>query len=388
VGARSVGTDGAKAGVERIRSLLESDGLRVTLDTFRAPLHTLYDGPALIALALLILAAGAFFGPVSWTPAAAFFMALVLIPLVGDLLAIPVNMDMILPKVPAENVEADIVGHGKGRILLIAHHDTQWATFIFSPGFLPFARLFFLLAYAGFFGLFTATAVAGLWRLPWAHAAIAPLGLVLLITIAVLRCAFAGRAPLLGANDNASGVAVATAVALAIRQDVKEGRLAEQGASLSLLLTGAEEVGERGMLHWVRKNHPPRGETAFVNLDNVAGGTLRFLESEGMILPLRSHPSLVRLARATARNWPGELEKGEPLLLPTDAMWPISLGYAAITFIGQEKDGRIPDYHQVTDQPDRIDAVHLARVTDIVHDYVFALWKEASDMSVEVGSRP
>lgn len=379
MGPRCVGTEGAEEGARRIRALLEEEGLEVFEDTFRAPRHTLYDGPSLIALILLALAAAAYFGPPTFAVPSAFFMALALIPLVGELLAEGVNLDLFLPKTSARSIGAAVAGKGAGEVVLVAHMDTQWASFLFAPAFIPFTRLYFILAYIGFFGLLCVSAAYGLWHLPWAHSAIPSLAALLFVTMAVLRLAAAGLRPLEGANDNASGVAVAAAVALRIRQDVEEGRLAEDGARLTLLLTGAEEVGERGMLHWLRRTKPSRRDTVFVNLDNVGGGTLRYLEAEGMVVPLRSHPSLLRLAREVARTHPDELLKGEPLLLPTDAMWPIAMGYAAITFIGQEAGGVIPDYHQTTDRLERLDPDHLEKVADIVHAYVAALWSEATE---------
>jgi hypothetical protein len=131
------------------------------------------------------------------------------------------------------------------------------------------------------------------------------------------------------------------------------------------------------MLHWVKTHRPQPAEVVFVNLDNVAGGTLRYLEKEGMLLPLRYSPALLQVARGVAANSGGALTTGSPLLLPTDMMWTSAQGYAAITFIGQRDDGTIPNYHWPTDTVDQISMQHLAEVEDTLFAYLSAVWQEA-----------
>lgn len=361
---------------------LEDEGLQVQISSFRAPGRTLYDGPPLIGFLLILLTAGVIWGPASWRPVEVFLEWVALLPLVGELLAIPANLDLVLGKKKTENLEAEITGSGPGRVVLVAHHDTQWGSPLFHPRFLPFVRAYFLVAYACFFGLPVLSAADMVWHLPWAHALLAPLAAIFLVLLAFLRYAAAKGRHVVGANDNGSGVAVATAVALRIREAVKNGDLPKDAAKLTLFLPGAEEVGERGMLHWLRVNRPDHHATVFINIDNVGGGKLRFLRGEGMLLPLKYSPPLLRIAEEVSSQSPEDLSPGYPLLLPTDMMWAVSMGYAGITFIAQEDGGAIPNYHWHTDTIDRVSPDHMKRVEETLYQYTASVWRAAEASKV------
>lgn len=381
IGGRKAGTRGCLAAAEDLQAILGAQGLSPTTHMVRAPYRTLYDGPPLVALILLVLGAALFVGPPGWRTPLAFFMWLALVPLVGEILAVPITLDLLLSKHASPNIQARVAGDGPGEIVLVAHYDTQLASPLFAPGFIPHLRTFFLFAYLGFFGLAVAGAVYALWDVATAHLLMVPLGIILFVSMAFVRYAAGHGAQIEGANDNASGVAVAIETALLLREDVAQGALDGHGARVTLLLTTAEEVGERGMLHYLRQERPDHHGTVFVNLDNVGGGTLRYLPEEGMVMPMKAAAPLLRLAEEVASAYPGELARGFPLVLPTDLQWAFSMGYAGITFIGQTDDGQIPDYHSPEDTVARLDPEHIGRVVEIVHAFLRAVWKEAAEVA-------
>lgn len=382
LGPRRAGTAESARALSWLNGQLQGAGLAVDRQAFLAPNRTLYWGPAvtgvvLVALSVLQLTARVLVGAL-----VPFLMWVALVPLTGELLALGLNCDLILPRLLTYNLEAAVTGSGPGEIVLVAHHDTQWSSWLFHPKVGLRLRWYFAAFYLGLFGvplLSTLAAFNG-------HAVVldalgALSALLAVLTISLVVATICGQ-DVVGANDNGSGVAVALALAERAKAAVAAGEWPEDAARLRLLLTGGEEVGERGMLHWLKTHRPKPAEVVFMNLDNVAGGTLRYLESEGMVLPLRYSPALLRLARAVEASPGGALARGKPLLLPTDMMWTSAQGYAAITFIGQTADGTIPNYHWPTDTVDQISRQHLAEVEDTLFAYLTALWQEA-DRSLE-----
>ncbi|MHB1842471.1 MAG: M28 family metallopeptidase [Sulfobacillus sp.] len=381
LGPRRAGTAASARALGWLNEQLQSAGLAVERQAFLAPNRTLYWGPVATGLVLVALAVVQLSARVLVGALVPFLMWVALVPLCGELLALGLNCDLILPRLITYNLEAEVAGSGPGEIVLVAHHDTQWSSWLFHPKVGLRLRWYFAAFYLGLFGVPALATVAAFNGHAVVLAALLGLSILLAaVTASLLVAAIFGR-DVVGANDNGSGVAVAIALAQRAKQAVEAGAWPADAAKLRLLLTGGEEVGERGMLHWLKTHRPDPAQVVFINLDNVAGGTLRYLEQEGMVLPLRYAPALVRVARAVAVNARGGLFPGKPLLLPTDMMWAVAQGYAAITFIGQTDDGAIPNYHWPTDTLAEISEQHLTDVEDTLFTYLTEVWQEA-DRSV------
>lgn len=237
--------------------------------------------------------------------------------------------------------------NGKVRdIVVVAHYDTQWGTWLFAPWFRPLLQPFFYLVY-GSFGL-ALVAVLLRWAAPDASVTRVVTGIaVALVVVAVgfLQASYHTGRAVPGANDNGSGVAVALSLA------EKWAKRKEPGVRISFLFTGAEEVGLRGMHHFMKgiEGRDLAPDAAFVNLDNVGGGRLRYLLGEGMLGYQHYDPNLVALARTIAEEHDDEVLPLKNLLLPTDALAPAKAGYPVITFLATEADESIPHYHWHTD---------------------------------------
>jgi Peptidase family M28 len=104
-------------------------------------------------------------------------------------------------------------------------------------------------------------------------------------------------APEPGENDNASGVALALALA-----DHAAGRLEHFG--VHVVLTGAQKAVAQGMRTFLRRHRAEldRTRTVVVNLDEVGAGTVRWTSREGALTTLRSHAQLTGLCRALAED--------------------------------------------------------------------------------------
>lgn len=342
---------------------LHSMGYKVQTECFRAPRDTLYLGPAVVSGAFVVAAALG----VTYPWAGLLLCALFLVPLLGEMLGSSrIDFDLLLPRYPSQNlVVRRSAATGRTRTLVIsAHYDTQRASYLFHPAFKPWIQPFFYLVYASLISVpvgivmrWFVSGPAGAWLLP-----IATL-VVTLCALFLLLCRLTGRY-INGANDNGTGAGLV----LALAQHYAQRPMAD--TELIFLLTGSEEVGTRGMKHFVRNTVLDRASTQFINLDNLGGGQLHYLTGEGMLAYAPCGVDLLRAAERLAQAYPGLVRPRRNLLLPTDGLIPTLAGYQTITFLAFGSDGSLPDYHWYTDRPDRIDRELLAFTEQFLVEYL------------------
>jgi hypothetical protein len=180
----------------------------------------------------------------------------------------------------------------------------------------------------------------------------------LLIACAVgLQWALAQATP--GANDNASAVAAMLTCAEQLM-----ARLPND-VQLWLVGTGAEEVGCVGMRAFVDQHSDWSPDTTyFVNFECVGGGTLHFVQSEGVLGKVVYPPMLNELARRVAAG--GAFGGAAPvdLLAGTDGNVPARSGYPALTLISLESNGVPRNYHRPTDTVEALDIDMVVRAAD------------------------
>ena len=164
-----------------------------------------------------------------------------------------------------------------------------------------------------------------------------------------------------GANDNASGAAVAAQLAAECAAHPLEH------TEVDLLMTSCEESGLLGAQAYARAHGPEAAGTTFVNFDTVGGDVpLTYILREGG--PARywpASPRLVQLAEAIARRRP-ELGLGPAATtpgLPTDATVLRVRGWEAITFLAQWEHW-IPNYHLPSDTYENVSPEAVARVLE------------------------
>jgi hypothetical protein len=153
-----------------------------------------------------------------------------------------------------------------------------------------------------------------------------------------------------GANDNASGVA--TVLRLAERYG---GRL--EHFDVWVVFPGAEEALILGMREWIRahKSELKPEDTVFINVDMAGTGTVRWMEKEGLVLAMRYHPTLVGLCEEIGDG------RGMTSRNTTDALAARAAGFPAITITSRNALDYAPNWHQMTDTPDRIELESLDR---------------------------
>jgi len=234
---------------------------------------------------------------------------------------------------PSQNLIA-CAGHGPRRLILMAHYDSAKTFFVYHPKRVRGFRANFLLNAT----LAAALIPAAIW-LPLLARLI---GAYFLVQAALLLQRERTAPYVNGANDNASGVAVATALFLDLAAS------GPGGTELSLVLTGAEEVGAQGARAFLQQYAPPRN-TPLLNIDNVGAGVLHYATGEGMLGVRPFHGPLLQAA--------SRLRGAAPLaysLAYFDTL-PFALaGYPCLTLIRLDR-GIPPHWHWPTDTREHVD---------------------------------
>ena len=225
-------------------------------------------------------------------------------------------------------------GYGDRRIVLLAHYDSAKTFFLYHPRRVHGFRRTFLLQAVLATLLTPLAAVSPLLS--------RPVGLFFLVQAALLLHRERTAPYVNGANDNATGVAVAVQLFL------EEAPRLPPGVELWLALTGAEEVGARGARALLR-DLPPPAQTLVLNIDNVGRGQLYYAEAEGMLRLHRYRGPLVDAARRLGGAQPLQYR-----LAYFDTLPLARAGYPCLTLVRLE-GGVPPHWHWPTDTLDNVD---------------------------------
>lgn len=271
-----------------------------------------------------------------------------------------------LPHAPSQNVIAVIppVGEVHRRLVLVGHLDSHRAVFWFATNFL--VTLFAISGVVCIYGVYLAIPLYALavlmhWQI------LAWLGLVLaffhfLGWFSGVTADLGQYSP--GANDNAS--AVGTVLALAERLKAQPLHTTE----VWLAFTGCEETGCDGMLALLKEYGGMLKDALFVDFELVGiGDGLSYVREEGN-LHRRSIPTDVE----ALVNEVGKPYGLHPAITPLigastegGTLW--ELGFKAVCFSAHHQGSPIlPEWHRLTDTPDRLQVNTLERVHALAWD--------------------
>jgi hypothetical protein len=246
----------------------------------------------------------------------------------------------LLPAGRGTNVVARLPAAGERRrtLVLVAHHDAAHTGLIWSERSVRMSRG---RSYGGVPML--AFALAALRRTRRAGRALLALGIALEANVA--------RSPIVpGANDNATGVAVALALA------ERWARAPLPGCEVVVLLPGCEESGMGGMAAWLEEEGgelDPAG-TLVLGLDTLGSGDPVVARAEGPPRAVRFREADLAIADAGARRAglepPGRVRVGGW----TDPALSLLAGLPTISMLSF-RDGVMTDLHRMTDTPERVD---------------------------------
>jgi len=263
-------------------------------------------------------------------------------------------MRFLLPRADSQNAVGILrpESAAQRRAVLCAHLDTHRTPVFYSSK--TWNRLFAALVPGAFAGMVVAAVAYALGALlaweaaRWIGLAVAPLGIV-----ALGLCLSADWTPFSpGANDNASGVAVALDLA---------GRLRAQPlhhTEVWLAFTGCEEVGAYGMAAFLDAHAGQLGKDAvYLALDLVGIGRPTYLTADGLVLKRRTHPRALDLARAAASALPDLAVRDRVGLAYTDALVATKRGLVALTLCSLPAHGadETAGWHQMSDTPESIE---------------------------------
>jgi hypothetical protein len=263
----------------------------------------------------------------------------------------------LLPRGESRNAVGIVAPAGEVRqkAVLCAHLDTHRTPVFYSSR--PWLRLFNVLVGAAWASmvaaalLYTLGALLGWGWVRWPGLAAAAMQLA-----ALGLCLHADRTPFSpGANDNASGVGAALALA---------ARLCDEPLAHTevwLALTGCEETGAAGMAAFLDRHAAALGsDSLIVVLDQVGIGRLVTLTADGLILKRPTHPQALAAARAAHAALPGLALRERTGIAYTDGLVATRRSLPALTVVAQAPRGGEDHWHRTSDRPEHLELSCLA----------------------------
>jgi len=358
IGPRRPTSEAERAAAELVRERLAEAGIEARLEGFRA--YATFAAPIGVGLALALAPA---LLPPKRRALRSLFAISSAAALAGEGSLVHTPLSDLLSRRPSQNVVAEIgpQGEAKRTLCLMCHLDTSRSGLLFHPRTVRFLNPFLRFLGAANAAQAAEPLVGGSRR---GRQALGVARALLAVGAGLLVERELRGEDVPGANDNASGVAVAAQLALEIAADPLEH------TRVVFLATGCEESGLLGSQAFLRSRNTTRW--LFVNFDNVGGdATLRFVTREGVGTRWDADPLLVALAGRIGAQRPelGLEPSDAPIGLTYDASPVLARGGRAITFVAGD-GGVIPNYHWPTDTTDNVDPAALARALEVGREMI------------------
>jgi hypothetical protein len=170
-----------------------------------------------------------------------------------------------------------------------------------------------------------------------------------------------------GANDNASGVAVALGIAEALRENPLEE------TEVWFVFTGSEQSGVGGTQALLEKHGSTLSDALFINLKMVGAGEVAWATQQGLGLFGRYEPryGLLPIAERAAAAHPELGVMGKPMLFIDDLTAIVDWGFSGITITAYDRlTGQPPNLHRNTDRFEAIDPQTLERASAFVLEMI------------------
>ena len=271
-----------------------------------------------------------------------------------------------LPHAPSQNVIAVIppVDEARRRLVFVGHLDSHRAVFWFATNFL--VTLFAISAVVSIYGVFLTIPLYALSVLT--HLQIfAWLGLVLglfhfLSWFTGVSADLGRYSP--GANDNAA--AVGTILALAER--LKAHPL--QNTEVWLAFTGCEESGCDGLLALLKEHGNMLKDALFVDFELVGiGDRISYIQGEGNLHRQTISEEVEALVKEVGKPYGLQPVRTPPIGAFTEAGTLREFGFQAVCFSAHWQGSPVlPEWHRLTDTPDRLQVTTLERVQALTWD--------------------
>jgi hypothetical protein len=279
----------------------------------------------------------------------------------------------LLPHGPSQNVSTSRRAEVRQRVVLIGHLDSHRAVFWFANDWL--VRAFALSEPLAIYGVYAAPLLyllALLTRWPvfgWLGAALALVHLMTWFT--GVTADLGPYSP--GANDNASAVGTALALAERLQHEPL------QHTEVWLALTGCEETGCDGMVAFLEANREKLKDALVLDFELVGiGEQLVYLHDEGAVRRRSIQPDVERLVQEA--GGPFGLRPASTLTTGafTEAGTAWEYGFQAVCLLAQRQGSPLmPEWHRLTDTAERLEPEALARA----HDVGWAILKKIDEVA-------
>lgn len=350
IGYRLPTSEGEAKGLDYCEKTLAGLGLGPKTDRFAGAGSVFRPH---LAAAILFLVAFALY-PLALPVTGYVALAITLFAIFSEIMEVtlrPHPLQRAWPWRPSRNVYA-VVGPDKADqdVVLIGHVDSQHTPIIFSSaGWMKAYQHFSTDAFVAFIAqaVLYAGGLFGGWTWAWLVSIIPAVMAALLVALTVQAELSPATA---GANDNAT----AAGLVLTLAQDLAKGPLAR--TRVWLLCSGCEESLHEGAKTFFARHKAEMRSPRAVALEMLGCAGPAWLLKEGFVIPLRSHPSLQRIAeRVAAANPELGARAGAVKGGVTEMSDAILAGVPAITIIGLTPDNVGPHWHLPTDTVDKMD---------------------------------
>lgn len=360
-GHRGSATENERRAAEYLGEELRGLGLAPTIEPFRG------SGSLGMRLLLPIAVAAAGLALMWWLPVVTAALGVAaLFSMVVEQMSRGLVLGRLLPRPMSQNVTARLrpaAGDVSRRLIVCGHYDTQRTGMLFHEQVWRRLTPFFLRLPPAFQVPMVPVCLAMAGQVVLGFGVVGGLdSKVALIAGGVLAAIYVGfaapfaewsvRRHVPGAADNASGAAAVLAIA------EQWDPAACPGTELVLLLPGCEESGLLGAGAWADRHVAELREipTVFLNLDGLGFGPPRVVEVE---VPLAGWPARYprgMVERCSEVAVEGNAAGVRPRMVPvlTDGTALLARGLSGVTVVGMQPDGRLPHWHQMTD-----DVAHL-----------------------------
>ena len=297
------------------------------------------------------------------------------------------TVSRIMPKKASQNVIGKLKAQKKklNTLLLIAHMDSSRADSAHHPSRVAgFRKLVVanLLLYCTIFVIFSLGLIFDmsifsftLMEIAWFIGLLLAIPIVYSYILAITRQSL--NELVVGANDNASGVAVVLELMNIIQKDPLEN------TEVISVLTGCEESGCGGILEFLKEYGKQYKDAFFLNFDNIGAGNPIFVSKEGIFFRHHANKELLQLARLVQKENPNiKINEQQFRAGYTDGTAAMVRGYKVLSFIALNEDGVPPHWHWETDTVDNLEE----NVIISIKDFAVKLIKKIDEYLAETKS--
>ena len=269
----------------------------------------------------------------------------------------------VLPHGPSQNVVAVIPPYGeeRQRVVLVSHLDSHRAVVWYASDWL--VRAYGLVSPVVVWGVAAAPLLYTAWAaVDWPVFGWVGLAFGVLHFLGWFTGVTADLGPYSpGANDNAAAVGVLLALAERLTTEPLEH------TEVWLAFTGCEETGCDGMLALLGKYGDALKDALFIDLELPGiGERLAYLPVEGVVRRKHIPQEVERLVCQVGERFGLEAAPGSAAGYFTEAGAAWEHGYQAVCLVSLPRGSNLlPEWHRLTDRPERLQPEALARMGEL-----------------------